>query len=84
MPPEKKFMKKTLEIKTLVKKSQFSEVLGQNATENKVLSFQFLGLFFHRTFLVPKIRTLFPKTFFQRTFFWRLSDILELFNKDLL
>ena len=29
--------------KTLVKKSQFSEVLGQNDTENKVQSLRFLG-----------------------------------------
>ena len=28
----------------------------------------FQSIFFHRTFLVPKFRTLFPKTFFQRTF----------------
>ena len=26
------------------------------------------GLIFHRTFLVPKFRTIFPKTFFLRTF----------------
>ena len=45
---EKNFLEKKLEIKTLVKKSQFSEVLGQNVTGNKVLSFNFLGL-------VPKI-----------------------------
>ena len=32
--------------KTLVKKSQFYEVLGQNVTGNKVLSFRFLGHFF--------------------------------------
>ena len=35
----KKFLKKNLEIKTLVKKSKFSEVLGQNVTGNKVGSF---------------------------------------------
>ena len=35
-----------LEIKTLVKKSQFSEVLEQNVTGNEVMSFRFLGLFF--------------------------------------
>jgi len=29
----------------LVKKYQFSEVLGQNVTENKVLNFRFPGLF---------------------------------------
>ena len=37
--------KKYLEKKLWVKKSQFSEVLGQNVFENKVLSFNFLGLF---------------------------------------
>ena len=31
--------------KNIDKKSQFSEVLEQNVTENKVLSFRFLGLF---------------------------------------
>jgi len=35
---KKSFWKKTLEIKKLVKKSQFSEVLGQNVNRNKVLS----------------------------------------------
>ena len=38
-------MGKKLEIKTLVKNSQLSEVLGQNVTGNKVLSFRFLGIF---------------------------------------
>jgi len=42
---EKKFLEKNLEIKTLVKMSQFSEVLGQNVKGNKVLSSRFLGLF---------------------------------------
>ena len=36
----KKISEKNLEIKTLVKKSQFSEVLGQNVTGNEVLSFK--------------------------------------------
>ena len=31
--------------KTLIRKSQFTEVLGRNVTKNKVLSFRFLGLF---------------------------------------
>ena len=44
--PEKKFLEKNLKIKTLVKKSQFSKVLGQKVTVNKILSFRFLGLFF--------------------------------------
>jgi len=44
------FLEKNLEIKTLVKKSQFSEVQGQNATGNKVLSFRFLGLFFLQSY----------------------------------
>ena len=34
----KKVPEKNLEIKTLVKKSEFSVILGQNVTENKVLS----------------------------------------------
>ena len=38
--------KKNLEIKTLEKKSEFSQVLGKNVTGNKVLCFGFLGLFF--------------------------------------
>ena len=38
-------MGKKLEIKTLVKNYQLSEVLGQNVSGNKVLSFRFLGLF---------------------------------------
>ena len=60
----KKFLEnKPTEIKTLVKKSQFSEVLGQNVTGNNVLSFRFLGLFFHRTFLVPQFRTFFQRFF---------------------
>ena len=43
----KKFLgKKNLEIKTLVRKFQFSKVLGQHVTGNKVLSFRFRGLFF--------------------------------------
>ena len=45
----KQFLKKNLEIKTWVKKSKFPEVLGQNVTGNKVLSFRFLELF-------PKIK----------------------------
>ena len=44
--PKKIFWKKNLEIKTLVKVSEFSEVLGQNVTGNKVLSFRLLELFF--------------------------------------
>ena len=32
----------------------------------------FQSIFFHRTFLVPKFRTLFPKTFFKELF-WRLQ-----------
>ena len=43
--PEKKFLEKNLELKTLEKKSQFCEVLGQNVIGNRVLSFRFLGLF---------------------------------------
>ena len=43
---KKSFLKKYLEIKTLLKKSQFSKVLGQNATGNKVLSFRFPGFIF--------------------------------------
>ena len=46
MSPERKFLKNNLEIKTLVKKSQFSKDLGQNATGNKVLSFRFPGFIF--------------------------------------
>ena len=42
--PKKRFLK-TLNLQTWVKKSLFSEVLGQNVTENKVLSFRFPGLF---------------------------------------
>ena len=56
--------KKFLEIKALVKMSQFSEVLGQMSLEGLFIS----RTFFHRTFLVPKFRTIFPKTFFQITF----------------
>jgi len=41
----KKFLDKNLEIKTVIKKSRFSEILGQNVTEYKVLGFKFLGLF---------------------------------------
>ena len=38
--------KKTLEIKTFVKKSQFSKVLRKNVTGNKVLSFKIPETFF--------------------------------------
>ena len=40
--------------KSLVKKSQFYEVLEQKVTENKILSFKFLG-FFASGLFVPKI-----------------------------
>ena len=46
MSQEKKFLEKNLAIKTLEKKSEFSQVLGKNVTGNKVLCFGFLGLFF--------------------------------------
>ena len=42
---ENKFLGEKLEIKTLVNKSQFFEVLWKKITGNKVLSFRFLGLF---------------------------------------
>ena len=41
---ESSFWKKNLEIKTLVKTSQFSEVLGQNVTGNKVLGNKITGI----------------------------------------
>jgi len=41
----KKVSEKNLEIKTLVKQSQFSEVIGQNTNGNQVLRFRLLGLF---------------------------------------
>ena len=64
--------KKNLEIKTLVKKPQFSEVLGQNVTGNLVLSFRFLGLFFkyYRSFSVY-----FFLFFTERLFSISLNDI---------
>ena len=37
--------KKNLEIKTFAKMSQFSEVLGKNVIENKVLGLRLQGLF---------------------------------------
>ena len=42
---EKQFLDKKPGIKNFGKNSQFSEILGQNVTGNKVLSFRFLGLF---------------------------------------
>ena len=42
MSQEKSFWNKNLEIKPLVKRSQFSEFLGQNVTVNKVLRLRFL------------------------------------------
>ena len=47
--------------KSLVKKSQFYEVLEQKVTENKILSFKILGFFFLRTFCAKNYRTLFLK-----------------------
>ena len=41
---------KNLEIKTLEKKSEFSQVLGKNVTRNKVLCFGFLRLFYASLF----------------------------------
>ena len=46
---KKQFLKKKPGNKNLGKKSKFPEVLGQNVTGNKVLSFRFLELF-------PKIK----------------------------
>ena len=47
----KSFRKKTQKIKKIGEKSHFSEVLGQNITDRKVLSFrkfQILGLYFRK------------------------------------
>ena len=42
---KKSFWEKNLEIKTLEKKSEFSQVLEKNVIGNKVLCFKFMGLF---------------------------------------
>ena len=44
--PGKKFLEKKPGNKNFGKKSEFSQVLGKNVTGNKVLCFEFLGLFF--------------------------------------
>jgi len=57
---KKKFLEKIPGNKNFGKNSQFSEVLGQNDTGNKVLSLRFLGL-------LGLLRLYFRKLFFIKT-----------------
>ena len=64
--PEKKFLKKHLEIKTSFKKSQFS-VLGQNVTGNKVLSLHNWDLFSKKLTGIKALKKIYTKKKHQKS-----------------
>ena len=70
--PEKNFWKIKPGNKNFGKKVPFSK--SQNIKTLFAENFYFKN-FFHRTFLVPKFRTILPKTFFREHFYWLQIDV---------